>query len=74
MDIFPANMSPVRWNNKKTTQDKKEAQAMAKCGQKTEIYSRVCGYFRPVSNWNQGKREEFKDRKEYEVPAKKACK
>jgi len=41
---------------------------MAKCGAKTEIYSRVCGYFRPVSNWNQGKREEFKDRKEYEVP------
>ena len=47
---------------------------MARCGAKTEIYSRVCGYFRPVSNWNQGKREEFKDRKEYEVTAKKACK
>ncbi len=52
----------------------KEDQKMAKCGEKTEIYSRVCGYFRPVSNWNQGKREEFKDRKEYEVPAQKACK
>ena len=23
---------------------------------------RVCGYFRPVSNWNKGKKEEFKDR------------
>ena len=67
-------MNRVRWNNKKTTQDKKEAQAMAKCGEKTEIYSRVCGYFRPVSNWNQGKREEFKDRREYEVSAQKACK
>jgi ribonucleoside-triphosphate reductase len=25
----------------------------------------VCGYFRPVSNWNKGKKEEFKDRKTY---------
>ena len=40
---------------------------MTKCGEKTEIYSRVCGYFRPVSNWNQGKREEFKDRKPFQV-------
>lgn len=27
-----------------------------------EVFSRVTGYFRPVSNWNDGKREEFKDR------------
>ena len=43
---------------------------MAKCGEKTEVYSRVCGYFRPfrpVSNWNKGKKEEFKDRKTFEV-------
>lgn len=40
---------------------------MAKCGCKCEVYSRVCGYFRPVSNWNKGKKEEFKDRKTYEV-------
>ncbi len=38
---------------------------MSKCNQKTEIYSRVTGYFRPVANWNKGKREEFKDRKTY---------
>jgi len=38
---------------------------MAKCGMKTEIYSRVCGYHRPVKNWNKGKQEEFKDRKAY---------
>jgi ribonucleoside-triphosphate reductase len=38
---------------------------MAKCGEKTEIYSRVCGYFRPVSNWNKGKKEEFKERLPY---------
>lgn len=41
---------------------------MSKCGQKTEVYSRVCGYFRPVANWNKGKRQEFKDRKTYAVP------
>ena len=40
---------------------------MAKCGAKTEVYSRVCGYFRPVANWNKGKREEFKDRKTFET-------
>lgn len=42
---------------------------MAQCGAKTEIYSRVCGYFRPVANWNKGKKEEFKDRTTYAVPA-----
>ena len=35
------------------------------CGKETEVYSRVVGYLRPVRNWNNGKREEFKDRKEY---------
>ena len=32
------------------------------CGQKCEVYSRVVGYFRPVQNWNIGKKEEFNDR------------
>lgn len=32
------------------------------CGEKTEVYSRVVGYFRPVQQWNKGKQEEFKDR------------
>ena len=36
-----------------------------KCGEKTEVYSRVCGYFRPVSQWNKGKTQEFKERKDY---------
>ena len=40
-----------------------------KCGEKCEVYSRVCGYFRPVSNWNKGKREEFRERKEFKVQA-----
>ena len=32
-----------------------------------EVYSRVVGYLRPVSGWNEGKREEFKMRKEYKI-------
>ena len=32
-----------------------------------EVYSRVVGYFRPVNQWNKGKQEEFKERKEYKV-------
>ncbi|MCR5761486.1 MAG: ribonucleoside triphosphate reductase [Sphaerochaetaceae bacterium] len=35
------------------------------CGKKTEVYSRITGYYRPIQNWNTGKTEEFKDRKEY---------
>src|SRR3989338_11412517 len=35
------------------------------CGKETEVYSRIVGYFRPVKQWNNGKREEFKDRLEY---------
>lgn len=38
------------------------------CGRETEIWSRVVGYFRPVQNWNEGKREEFEDRREFAVP------
>lgn len=33
--------------------------------QKTEVYSRVVGYIRPVEQWNKGKRQEFSDRLEY---------
>ena len=35
------------------------------CGQETEIYSRITGYYRPVKNWNDGKSQEFKDRQVY---------
>jgi len=35
------------------------------CGNKTEVYSRITGYYRPVQNWNDGKTQEYKDRKEY---------
>ena len=37
------------------------------CGGKTEVYSRITGYYRPVQNWNDGKLQEFKDRKVYDM-------
>ena len=37
------------------------------CGRKTEIYSRITGYYRPVQNWNDGKSQEFLDRKTYDI-------
>ena len=37
------------------------------CGKKTEVYSRITGYYRPVQNWNDGKAQEFKDRKVYNI-------
>lgn len=37
------------------------------CPQKTEVYSRVCGFFRPVQQWNKGKKQEFADRKPYRI-------
>ncbi len=37
------------------------------CGKDTEVYSRITGYYRPVQNWNEGKSEEFKERKTYDI-------
>ena len=37
------------------------------CGEETEVYSRITGYYRPVKNWNDGKSKEFKMRKEYDM-------
>ena len=42
------------------------------CGKKTEVYSRITGYYRPVQNWNDGKSQEYKDRKNYKVAAASA--
>lgn len=39
------------------------------CHQKTEVYSRITGYYRPVQNWNDGKLQEFKQRKVYALGA-----
>ncbi len=37
------------------------------CGKTAEVYSRITGYYRPVQNWNDGKSQEFKDRKLYDI-------
>ncbi len=39
--------------------------------QPCEVYSRIVGYLRPVNQWHDGKQEEFKERKEYQVTSKK---
>ncbi|MBR5659567.1 MAG: ribonucleoside triphosphate reductase [Lachnospiraceae bacterium] len=43
------------------------------CGKKAEIYSRITGYYRPVQNWNEGKRAEFDDRLVYKIDANKVA-
>ena len=37
------------------------------CSEETEVWSRVVGYHRPVKNWNEGKREEYNERKTFEL-------
>ena len=37
------------------------------CGKNAEVYSRITGYYRPVQNWNDGKSQEFKNRKVYDI-------
>jgi len=37
-----------------------------KCAKETEVYARIVGYYRPVKNWNKGKAEEFRHRREFE--------
>ena len=38
---------------------------MARCNERVEVFSRVVGYFRPVARWNDGKKEEFCERKTF---------
>ena len=44
-----------------------EVYVCPECGEHTEVYSRITGYYRPVQNWNDGKAEEFKDRQVYDM-------
>ena len=46
-----------------------EQKKCPKCGAETEVYSRITGYYRPLKNWNDGKAQEFKERKTYRVQA-----
>ena len=45
-----------------------EVQTCPKCGADCEVWSRVVGYYRPVTQWNKGKKQEFLERKNYSVP------
>jgi len=41
--------------------------AKVKCNLPMETYSRVVGYYRPVQNWNKGKKEEYRQRKTFDM-------
>ena len=44
-----------------------EAFKCPQCGGRAEVYSRITGYYRPVQNWNDGKSQEYKDRRVYDI-------
>ena len=44
-----------------------EQKVCPECNSSTEVYSRITGYYRPVGNWNTGKTQEYKERKEYVI-------
>lgn len=44
-----------------------EVKTCPHCGEKTEVYSRITGYYRPVQNWNDGKLQEYANRTEYDI-------
>ncbi len=46
---------------------KGEAFSCPSCGEETEVYSRIVGYYRPVKNWNAGKKSEYNERLEFKV-------
>ena len=43
------------------------------CGEECEVYSRIVGYIRPITQWNKGKRKEFKDRKTFKFNEESLC-
>ena len=44
-----------------------EVKVCPHCGAKTEVYSRITCYYRPVQNWNDGKLQEYANRTEYDI-------
>jgi ribonucleoside-triphosphate reductase len=46
---------------------KGEIAVCPECGEKTEVYSRITGYYRPIRNWNDGKSQEYKERLVYDI-------
>ncbi len=49
-----------------------EVAVCPECGEATEVYSRITGYYRPVKNWNDGKSQEYRDRRVYNAAASMA--
>ena len=43
-----------------------EQETCPRCGKETEVYSRIVGYYRPIKNWNAGKKAEYDNRKTYD--------
>ncbi|MDD3382010.1 MAG: ribonucleoside triphosphate reductase, partial [Bacilli bacterium] len=50
---------------------KGEEKTCPNCGIETEVYSRITGYYRPIKHWNDGKTQEFKERKLYDIASSK---
>ena len=42
-----------------------EVSVCPKCKKETEVYSRIVGYYRPIKQWNKGKKEEYNNRREF---------
>jgi ribonucleoside-triphosphate reductase len=53
-----------------TSEQNQQNEDQGKCQARTEVYSRVCGFYRPVQQWNKGKQDEFGERREYVVGEK----
>jgi len=51
-----------------SSNDPKDGKVEADIQIPCEVYSRIVGYLRPIQNWNEGKQQEFKDRKTFQVP------
>jgi len=49
----------------KMEQDKNKEESFK--GTKCEVYSRIVGYLRPITQWNEGKQAEWKDRKVFKL-------
>lgn len=64
VEIGYSNMSRLRDQGKEIDYDLLEG--IEKKRSRCEVYSRVVGYIRPVSQWNDGKQEEFKQRKMFD--------
>lgn len=46
---------------------KGEQPSCPNCGEETEVYTRIVGYYRPVKNWNHGKKSEYGERKTFNI-------